>query len=423
MKSSLKPPSAQLLGVVVVTLLFLYGLVSLSIGIRNALLPRHSQDLAPVYRAARSWIHGRDPYELQRPRPGELPAGAPAAFSTPYAFPGVMNTALVAWLPWQPARVAWIAMNLILLMTGFPFVIKAADWEFTSLEKAALLALLWSGEGVRVCLGNGQHSMIVFVAIALLVWALQRRRDAAAGLALTLSLHKYSWTPFLAAIPLAKGRLRPFVAAGGIVIAELVVFVARIGIPTAVQAVGSYKKEMAWWSTYTRTANFDRFGFSQMSALWFEFLPRQTGTVVHWTIVAICAATAIVVFHRSSSIGLLEASIVSLLCLISVYHGIYDAVCLYFPIVAAFVLVKTTRRRSHILLFGGLCLIWFVDASKLSSLLGERLVPSLARGLDDLLRISLFIAMLWFIHLVRRRKLDKEMISSEFVRPTARRLS
>ncbi|MGZ4809521.1 MAG: glycosyltransferase family 87 protein, partial [Thermoanaerobaculia bacterium] len=255
-----------------VILLFLYGILSLGVGIRNALLPRQSQDLAPVYRAAHSWIAGHDPYEIQRPAPGELPAGAPAAFSTPYAFTAILDTALVAWLPWQRARIAWIALNLVLLVAGFILVLQAAGSEFSPHEGVALLALLWSGEGVRVCLGNGQHSIVVFFSVALMTWAMQSRRDAIAGGALALSLHKFSWTPFMAIVPFAKGRQRVLVFAFLTACMELAIFVARIGVGTARQALASYRKEILWWTSHTQKAEFDRFGFSQLSAVWFDVL-------------------------------------------------------------------------------------------------------------------------------------------------------
>ncbi|MGZ4777962.1 MAG: glycosyltransferase 87 family protein, partial [Thermoanaerobaculia bacterium] len=279
---------------------------------------------------------------------------------------------------------------------------QAAGSEFSPLEGVALLALLWSGEGVRVCLGNGQHSIVVFFSVALMTWAMQSRRDAIAGGALALSLHKFSWTPFMAIVPFAKGRQRVLVFAFLTACMELAIFVARIGVGTARQALASYRKEILWWTSHTQKAEFDRFGFSQLSAVWFDVLPREAATIVHWTIVAVGVVTAILVLHRRQGMSLVAVSLVCLLCLVSVYHGIYDSICLYFPIVATFVVVRKTRERTPTLFFGLLSLVWLIDPSKLSSLLGGRLLPLLARCLDDGLRIFLLVVMLGFMHSIWR---------------------
>ena len=141
------------------------------------------QDLAPVYKAARLWLHGANPYQASSDEQWRVLTGArtappiivPVAYATPYTPIALLDVAVAGAFDSHRARVAWLAANLFLAAL-VPLVIRRlwyADW--TRLELA--LGSFWlSGLALRVGLGLGQHHLIVLAALRP---GLRRRAPAA----------------------------------------------------------------------------------------------------------------------------------------------------------------------------------------------------------------------------------------------------
>jgi len=101
-----------------------------------------------------------------------------------------------ALLPYRWAYIAWLAFSLILYTTGLLLLLRVANLPALESRTGFLLGLSSMAFIIETWIG-GQLSVVGFFLIALFVYLLKRRREFAAGLALSLLMYKMT----LVAIP------------------------------------------------------------------------------------------------------------------------------------------------------------------------------------------------------------------------------
>jgi uncharacterized protein (TIGR03382 family) len=99
----------------------------------------------------------------------------------------------LAWLPWEQAKVVWLACNLALILT-IPWLtlrLLPPAWGLSRPLQGLVALAFYAMKGPRESAASGQTSLLV-VALMLLALLLRRRHWVWAGVALGLALGKYS---------------------------------------------------------------------------------------------------------------------------------------------------------------------------------------------------------------------------------------
>ncbi|MFQ6015920.1 MAG: glycosyltransferase family 87 protein, partial [Anaerolineae bacterium] len=156
-----------------------------------ATLRFYGQDFRGYYAAARVLRQGGDPYAYSQVAPVLVELTGRAG-NNPYYYPpwfAVVLTPLAAFLPYEPARAVWTALNLVFLWVALRLTLAVIGWEaqgwrrwLTYLSAAYLLAWL--------CLRFEQTGILIFLFLSLALWAIQRGSWGLTGLSLALLMTK-----------------------------------------------------------------------------------------------------------------------------------------------------------------------------------------------------------------------------------------
>jgi hypothetical protein len=317
-----------------------YAAFSLTIGARHALAPRQSQDLAPVYMAARLWLQGENPYREHTPedwlrasRAGEVPTDAiQRAYATPYAPMAVLVVSGIAALEWETAKVVWLTINLALAVYVAWLLFRLWFHAFHGPLAAVLIAVWFGGIGLRVGLGNGQHTLVWLAAILTMIRLMASGHRSWAGVFFALSLHKYPLTtvfvPFLA----RHRHVRLLGAATLASLAALAVFVAGLDAPVA-GVTESYARELSWWYSQTGESSLQAQGLTDFRPVLAAIMPGHAATAAMYVLTAL--ALVAVCWPREdapSAPGAIDLAAIALLLLFATYHRVYDTVVLILPL-------------------------------------------------------------------------------------------
>jgi len=194
---------------IVIALLALFVALD-ACGIYVAFTSRYpgANDFYPRWRGARAfWLEGLNPYSDEvtlliqegiygRPaRPDEDPG------SFVYPFYTVFLIAPLTVLPYAWAEALWLALLQVALLASVLLTLRFLRWSLPSwlLALTAVWSLLFY-HGARALL-LGQFAVMVFLAVAVTLWALHRGQESLAGISLALSTVKPQMTflliPFL----------------------------------------------------------------------------------------------------------------------------------------------------------------------------------------------------------------------------------
>jgi hypothetical protein len=382
-----------------IAMLSAYAAVSVASGARHALAPTQSQDLAPIYMAARLWRLGEDPY-LERSAEGwqqvtgasVVPdASVERAYSTPYPPVALLVVAGISGLEWPAARAWWLAINLGLALY-VPWLIHRL-WlnttTRTNASSAAFFALWFGGMGLRVGLGNGQHALFWFAAMLSVVWLMTRGRPGWAGIPLALSLHKYPLTAVFLPYLVAHGWFRLLGAAALAVIVALGVFLAGLRVEAG-QVVDSFVRELGWWYRQTGAGGLQGQGITDFSPVLAAVMSAPAATVGMYIVIGAATIAACWPVPDKQPIPRgIDIAAVLLLMLFATYHRVYDTIVLILPLCVLAAVARGCagwRRVAMRVLVGMLVLVWYVDPSGVY----RRIVPV---ALDQLPERGAFVAL------------------------------
>jgi hypothetical protein len=374
-----------------------YGLLSVVTGARHALAPTQSQDLAPVYMAARLWRLGLDPYVERSPEEWQRVTGAvevPAtpierAYSTPYPPIALLVVAGFSGLEWPAARIWWLTLNLALAVY-VPWIIHRL-WlrTVTAPASVAFFAVWFGGMGLRVGLGNGQHALLWFAALLSVIWLMTRGHTGWAGVPLALSLHKYPLTAAVLPYFVLHRWVLLLATAAGTAVAGLGVFFLGLRVEAG-QVIDSFLRELGWWYAQTEAGGLQGRGITDLYPVLAAVLDARAAEVGMYVAIALATIAACwpVPGGRLTPRGL-DVTAVLLLMLIATYHRVYDTVVLFVPLMTLATFLSRCdgwRRRALALLVGLLAVAWYADASSLY----RRVVPIPTDQLPD---SGLFMAL------------------------------
>src|SRR5215831_12211014 len=235
--------------------LAIYAGVSVTAGIRNALKPHNSQDLLPVYKSARLWWIGQDPYAAYDNAAWQRITHTPPlpeapiiiAYSTPYPPFALLNLFYSGFTGWETVRLVWLILNLVLALL-VPLLIRRLWYPDWSVSQVLGLGALWmAGIGLRVSLGNGQHTVFWLACTLGGLICYQAGRSFTACLAWAASLHKVHMAPVFLATMFLKRQWRAVVGTCLASLAILAVFLWGLNVPAS-QVLASYLREIRWWA-------------------------------------------------------------------------------------------------------------------------------------------------------------------------------
>lgn len=323
-----------------IIVLGVYAVASLTVGAARALAPGQSQDLAPVYMAARLWLHGEDPYrahsaEEWRNATGatEVPtANVERAYSTPYPPIAVVGLAGISGAEWQTAKAWWLAINLALAVY-VPWLIRRlwcahlGPWPTT-----ALFVVWFGGMGLRVGLANGQHALFWFAAMLSAVWLMSTGRAGWAGIPLSLSLHKYPLTAVFLPYFAAGRAWRLLTMAGVATLAWIGLFFLGLRV-NAGDVAASYVREIAWWYGQSGAGGLPGRGVTDVYPILAALASAPIATFVLYALVGVAAVAAWWPLRTGhSSPRAVDVACLVLLMLGATYHRVYDTIVLIVPL-------------------------------------------------------------------------------------------
>jgi hypothetical protein len=364
-----------------------FAVVSVGKGIANGLQPgTGSQDLAPVYRAAKLWVSRHNPYVTASDDQWRIATGsseAPpvvvlAAYSTPYPPIALLNASWLCAFGWSQARIAWMAFNLLISV----YLALGLRWlwpgPWSTFGTAALVLWWHCGIGLRVGLGLGQHELLVFACILTALVFHRRDNWLLSGLFLALSLHKFTWTAFVVPYFVVKRDVRPILS---MILSSALLLLIFLVWPHASprDVIAAYARELAWWGERSKGGGLSGMGTTHLYPVLRLLLAGRAGSVAMFAIASAgllvaCYAVARIPKERDDLPGLELTAFLSL-SLWATYHGLPDTVLLILPLLACVGYAGDVERagggpRLTTLFTIVLGCMWVIDPTKIARLSG-----------------------------------------------------
>ncbi len=351
-----------------------YAAVSLAVGSAHALAPGQSQDLAPVYMAARLWLHGDDPYRAHSAEEWRRATGASEvptaqvdrAYSTPYPPMAVVGLAGISGGEWQTAKTWWLVINLALAVY-VPWLIRRLWCGHLGPTPTTALFVVWfGGMGLRVGLANGQHALFWFAAMLTALWLMSTGRAGWAGLPLSLSLHKYPLTAVFLPYFAAGRAWRLLAVAGVATVAWIGLFILGLRV-NAGEVAGSYLREVAWWYRQSGAGGLPGRGITDVYPVLAALASEPVASVVLYVMVGAAAVAAWWPLRTGHSAPrAVDVAGLVLLMLWGTYHRVYDTIVLIVPLLILAAHWHGSRagwpRRVTAMLTLMLAAVWYADA-------------------------------------------------------------
>ncbi len=352
-----------------------YAAVSLAAGATNALAPGQSQDLAPVYMAARLWRQGLDPYRAYSAAEWQQATGAtevPAnnivrAYSTPYPPIALIDLAGISGFEWQVAKRWWLAIN-VALAVYVPWLVRRLWFSrWTSLQSFTFFAIWFGGIGLRVGLGNGQHALFWFAMMLSAFWLMSAGRMGWAGVPLALSLHKYPLTAVFVPYLIAGRAFRLLLAT--VVVSAVLLGLFLIGLRVEpLQVVASFLREIEWWYSRSDAGGLPGLGITHFYPVLATLAGGQMARVAMYLLLV--GAVIATCWPRRAEGPLppdVDVACLLLLLLWGSYHSVYDTIVLILPLCVLAArwpqITPGWRQWMMAALIGLLLGAWYADAS------------------------------------------------------------
>ncbi len=338
------------------------------------LQPGASGDFRVLYAGAGAWVDAADPYDAEglrnilvhRGHPPLEPDSLGPQITTPSAFL-VLSPAAV--LGWPAAKWGWLILNTLLVFAVVECVRRIAWLNWTQHRCWLLLAGGMGSAAVHSGVHNGQVAVLGTAMIAFAVLQAQRRglwpwvKGVSLGLGIAL---KPTLAGLFALDLIAARRWRALLAC--LVTAAAVALLAVLWLDHG----GS-----AWRATWANTleaffaggdGDLRGEGTARFSMIHLDMIPLSFGAqpqITRRAVMVVCSFTGLLLAvlawrrgrmrpeHRDEpETRLLSLSIISILTLLVIYHRIYDATVLIFPLALALRLWPTRRIAAGLLIAG-----------------------------------------------------------------------
>ena len=340
-------------------------------------------DFSTLYGAARTWLHGGNPYDRATLKTELAEAGAPQGIQhdqninpsvyLPAAMPWM---ALLSWLPWRAANTAWSLLSLALFFLSLWEILASTSLAYATKWLAASAALLFSPTYVGIYDGNA--SVVVVSLTALTICLARQQATVTSGLLLGAALCFKPQIAVCALCVLALWRRWTPLLLG--------VLVLGVATMAGVLIASHFGHNWDWWQSEQQNvaASFQPGGQSDPlpgSRVAWQLLNAQTLTsylfadrialnIATWIVAMVLVA--IFLKNRTSTARMprwRDAGFFSALTLVVTYHRYYDAqiLLLLIPSLAAF-LQEGKRLR-----FGAIALCLLVLAFPVQSVFARQL--------------------------------------------------
>ena len=324
-------------------------------------------DFISPYIQTRAWMKGMDPYSPWNlvalwPREAEqftflrtdladgslvLKRGIPTAYP-PTSF---VLLAPVAWLPWKVAHPVWLGISLLGFGLTVWALISLMDFQWQEKRTYLFVALALALAPFHTGLAAGSIVIVTVGLCALAVWAMQQQWNVAAGVlfGVGIGLKPQIGLPFLVYYLLRRRW--------GAVTASLTV----VAILTATAVLHLAMNHTPWFDSYRydngtlfargslgdfTESNPLRFSLINLQVLLYTFVPDRSGANVAALAIAGALGLLWVLLLRRADRKdeLLDLSGLIVLSLLPVYHRLYDASLLIFPLAWSLAALPGSRK-------------------------------------------------------------------------------
>lgn len=326
-------------------------------------------DFMSPYAQTRAWMQGRDPYspasllafwptdarQSRFLRNGLADGSLVLRHGVPTAYPPSSFVLLspVAWLPWRVAHGAWLAISLLAFgLTVFSLIsLNGFVWQDnrTYLFLAFALALAPFHTG----LAAGSIVIVAAGFCALGVLAVSRQWDIIAGIAISVAvgLKPQIGLPFLAYC-LLRRRWRVVTTCVSILAILAATAVLHLAL-THTPWVENYRYDNRILFASGSLGDFTernplRFGLVNLQVLLYTFLPDRTGSNIAALVITGSLGLLWLLLlrrHADTNHQLLELAALTALSLLPIYHRLYDASLLIFPLAWSLAAVWGSRNE------------------------------------------------------------------------------
>ncbi len=178
--------------VIIVVALAVYSLTVLYYIFSGTFSSSGATDFHTFWHAGTNIIQGRDPIQAYF----DVPPGQQAATAIAPSNTALMLVVLsvLAFLPWEIAKVVWLGFNFIFMFLAFWMVVDRLPFpgvNFDRLTQLLIFFIFFDMSATRIAIENGQTTLFVF-ALMIMALLLADRSWLAAGFLLGLALSKYS---------------------------------------------------------------------------------------------------------------------------------------------------------------------------------------------------------------------------------------
>ncbi|MCD7791341.1 MAG: DUF2029 domain-containing protein [Bacteroides thetaiotaomicron] len=337
-------------------ILILIAAVSVIQGVRNALsYPMGSFDFQ--YDSAKLFSLRINPYdESLNPSGAADELGLTEFYGDVEAnqFPSLLIL-LVPFTLLQPyaANIVWAILNVILTVVFLVLMKRLFFAELDNWTWLCLSCIMLAGLGWRNNIGNGQHTIFAFAFFLIALWLSEKKHPIWSGLALALSLFKYTLIIPLAVYLIYKKKYKEIGVAAVFHIVLTVVGAWWIGD----SLINVIIKPLQISSALSSSGYID-FG-SVLN------LPSAVSMVLA---LAICVGILVLALLRTDKEdhALTLYTIISYVSLIIIYHRTYDFFILIVPVGILYMLYKSDKRWGIPLGASALIFLYSNYAEKLS---------------------------------------------------------
>jgi len=326
-------------------------------------------DFISPYIQTRAWVQGMDPYSPANlvalwPRDAEqseflkkdladgslvLKRGIPTAYP-PTSF---VLLAPVAWLPWHVAHKAWLAISLLAFGLTVFSLVSFSGFSWQDQRTYLFLALALALAPFQTGLAAGSIVIVAVGFCALAVLAVSRQWDITAGVTIgvAVGLKPQIGLPFLAYY-LLRRRWRVVttsVTVLAILVATAVFHLAWSHTPW----IDNYRYDNRMLFAYGSLGDFTerdplRFGLVNLQVLLYTFLPDRAGANIAALVITGALGLLWLLLlrrHAGTNNQLLELAALTALSLLPIYHRLYDACLLIFPLAWSLAVVRGSRNE------------------------------------------------------------------------------
>jgi hypothetical protein len=328
-------------------------------------------DFVSVYSAARTWIHGGDPYDLPRVAATWRESGVftrrdTSLWATVYPPTSLITLVPLAMLPSSVAMMAWLAITIALLSYQFVALIDLAKLQPRDPRRLILVGGALAAAPLQFGLLSGQLSLPAISLCIIAFWYVGRDREKLAGalLAFACAIKPQVGAPFVAYFLVQRRR---------VVSSYAILLGAAIGALALATMRLSHVNWIAGWTqsiaVSSKVGGVNDYGWTN------EFrdeiidlkmlLVSMPVDALALRIMIECVVIALVAWYVRSlrrgrdlidRQGLLPLAGLCALSLLPVYHRVYDATLLTAALAWALAELSGSQRRYALATFVPLAL-------------------------------------------------------------------